>query len=117
MDEGSKINPADIRDLIGKDWSPERLRFGVGVRGCEIPDEKNIAASHQGEAAKNFWAVRLSRARHWWDWLRCPAGRAEWRGDFVKPRMELDCLRQLLNAEINGAAANLVAVGVGVNPF
>jgi hypothetical protein len=52
MDEGSKINPADIRDLIGKDWSPERWRFGVGVRGCAIPDEKNIAASHQGEAAK-----------------------------------------------------------------
>jgi len=33
---------------------PERLRFGVGVRGCAIPDGKNIATSHQGEAAKNF---------------------------------------------------------------
>ena len=48
--------------------------------------------------------------------LRCPADRAEWRGDFVEPRMVLDCLRQFLDTEINGAAANLVAVGVGMNP-
>ena len=48
--------------------------------------------------------------------LRCPAGRAEWRGDFVEPRVELDGLRQFLDAELNGAAANLVVVGVGMNP-
>ena len=96
--------------------SPERWRFGVGVRGCAIPDEKNIAASHQGEAAKIFLAVRLSRARRWWGWLRCPVDSAEWGGDFVEPRVELDCLRQFFDAEINGAAANLVAVGVGMNP-
>ena len=69
-----------------------------------------------GYSAKNFWAVRLSRARRWWDWLRCPAGRAEGRGDFIEPRVELDGFGQLLDAEIYGAAANLVAVGVGMNP-
>ena len=90
--------------------------LALGFGDAQSPMEKNIAASHQGEAAKKFWAVRLSRARRWWDWLRCPAVRAEWRGDFVKPRVELDCLRQFLDAEINGAAANLVAVGVGMNP-
>jgi hypothetical protein len=35
------------------EWSPERWRFGVGVRGCAIP-EKNIAASQPGEAANFF---------------------------------------------------------------
>ena len=41
----------------------------------------------------------------------------EWGGDFVEPWMELDGLRQLLDAEINGAAADAVAVGVAVNPL
>ncbi len=36
-------------------------------------------------------------------------------GDFVKPRVELDCLRQFFDAEINGALADAVAVGVAVN--
>ena len=60
MDEGSKINPADIRDLIGKDWSPERWRFGVGVRGCEIPDEKKYRGEPTRRSRENFLARHLS---------------------------------------------------------
>ena len=48
--------------------------------------------------------------------LRCPAGRAEWRGDFLEPRMKLDGFGQFLDAKINRALADAVAVGVSVNP-
>ena len=46
--------------------------------------------------------------------LRCPTGRAEWGGDFVEPRVELDCLRQFLDAEINRALTDALSVGVTV---
>ena len=96
--------------------SREGLPLRAGVWGCVIPDGKNIAASHKATPRKNFVAavgvnggVMASRV------LGCLAG-PEGRGDFLKPRVELDSLRQFFDAEINGAASNLVAVGVSMNP-
>ena len=97
-------------------WIPKGAdlwRWGSGMRN---PRWKKYRGEPARRSREIFLAVRLSRARHWWDWLRCPTGRAEWRGDFVEPRVELDGFGQFLDAEINGAAANLVAVGVGMNP-
>ena len=47
--------------------------------------------------------------------LGCPAGVAEGRGDFLEPRMSLDGLGQSLNAGINSALPDAVAVGVTVD--
>lgn len=47
--------------------------------------------------------------------LGCPADGAEGRGDFVEPRMALDGLGQLLDAGIDSALADAVAVGVTVD--
>ena len=77
---------------------------------------KTIAASQPGEAVKIFWRPAPFGTGRVCGRLRCSAGRAEWRGDFVEPRVELDCLRQFFDAEINGALADAVLVGVAVNP-
>ena len=97
-----------------------RWPFAPGFGDDVSPQQSNGCAAddHQrASAAKMFWAavgvnggVMASRV------LGCLADGAEWRGDFLKPRVELDCLGQFFDAEINGAAANLVAVGVGMNP-
>ena len=102
--------------LKNSNWCPEvhdLWRWGSGMRNprCRKISRRAIKAKPRNF----FWAVRLSRARHWWDRLRCPVGRAEGRGDFVEPRVELDCLRQFLDAEINGALADTLPVGVTVN--
>jgi hypothetical protein len=115
MDEGSKINPADIRDLIGKDWSPERWRFGAGVRGCAIPDGKKSRRAIKAKPRKKISPAPFGTGRVCGR-LRWPADGSEWGGDFVKPRMALDGLGELLNPKINRALADAVAVGVAVNP-
>ena len=74
--------------------SPERLRFGVGVRGCAIPDEKNIAASHQGEAAKKFLRpVPLGHRACVLGRLGCGELGREGCGDFGEQRVLLDGVR------------------------
>jgi len=87
-------------------------RWGSGMRN---PRWKKYRGEPSRRSRENFLARHLS-APGVCGRLRCPAGRAKWRGDFVEPRVELDSLRQFFDAEINGAAANLVAVGVGMNP-
>ena len=60
-------------------------------------------------------AVGVPTTAQWMSGGLRGAERAEGRGDFLKPRVELDCLRQFFDAEINGALADAVLVGVGVN--
>ena len=95
--------------------SPERRRFGVGVRGCAIPDEKISRRATRRSREKFLAAVGVNGGVMASRVLGGLADVAEGRGDFVKPRVKLDGFGQFLNAEINRAAANLVTVGVGMN--
>ncbi len=101
-------------------WIPkvhDLWRPGLGRREAQ----RRMAArltTLKASAAKFF--VRAGRAtipaRRMCGWLDWPGDGAEWGGDFFKPRMALDGFGQFLNAEINGALADAVPVGVVVNP-
>ena len=97
---------------------PERWRFGA-VWCAEHQEflKLRLTTIKGRQPRKKFVRAGRATVRHGSVmWLGGLADGAEWGGDFVEPWMELDRLRQLLDSEINGAAADAVAVGVAVNP-
>ena len=99
--------------------SPEVMTFGVGVRGCVIPDLEKSRRATKAKPRKIFYA----RCR-WGIGRVCALGRLgcgelgrEGCGDFGEKRMLLDDVREFLDPKVNGAASNAVACGVAMHAF